>query len=102
MGHSILQPLNNPKDEHVGETNDNILYILGVQPIGNQFGQSMFFNAYWLCPPNELLLLLLSKVRLWMHWLLKYLKARNVKHQFDNQFTLGPQYPVLLLFSKPA
>ena len=36
-----------------------------------------------------------------LHWLLKYLKARNVKNQFDNQFTLVRRYPGLQHFSKP-
>jgi len=35
-----------------------------------------------------------------LHWLLNYLKARNVKDQFDNRFTLVPQYPGLQRFSK--
>jgi len=33
--------------------------------------------------------------------MLKYLKARNVKDQFDNGFTSEPQYPGLQHFSKP-
>jgi hypothetical protein len=36
-----------------------------------------------------------------LHWLLKYLKARNVKNQFDNWFTSVPQYPGLQHFTKP-
>jgi hypothetical protein len=36
-----------------------------------------------------------------LHWLLKYLKDRNVKDQFDNPFTLVPQYPGVQHFSKP-
>jgi hypothetical protein len=36
-----------------------------------------------------------------LHWLLKYLKARKVKDQFDNRFTLVPRYPGLQHFSKP-
>jgi len=36
-----------------------------------------------------------------LDWLLKYLKARQVKDQFDNRFTLVPQYPSLQHFSKP-
>jgi len=31
-----------------------------------------------------------------LHWLLKYLKARNVKDQFDNRFTSVPRYAGLL------
>jgi len=36
-----------------------------------------------------------------LHWHLKYLKARNVKDQFDNRFTSVPQYPSLQHCSKP-
>jgi len=36
-----------------------------------------------------------------LHWLLKYLKARNVKDQFDNRFTLVPRHPSHQHFSKP-
>jgi hypothetical protein len=35
-----------------------------------------------------------------LHWLLKYLNARQVKDKFDNQFTSEPQYPGLQHFSK--
>jgi hypothetical protein len=36
-----------------------------------------------------------------LHWLLKYLKGRYVKNQFDRRFTLGLQYLGLQCFSKP-
>jgi len=36
-----------------------------------------------------------------LYWLLKYLKARQVKDQFDNRFTSVPRYPVKQHFSKP-
>jgi hypothetical protein len=45
--------------------------------------------------------LLLGLVKDLLHWLLKYLKARNVQDQFDNRFTSVPQYPALQHFSKP-
>jgi len=35
-----------------------------------------------------------------LHWLRKYLKGRNLKDQFDNQFTSVPRYPGLQRFSK--
>ena len=35
-----------------------------------------------------------------LHWLLKYLKVRQVKEQFDNRFTLVPRYPGLQHFAK--
>jgi len=36
-----------------------------------------------------------------LHWLLQYLKARQVKDQFDNQFRSVLRYPGLQHFSKP-
>jgi hypothetical protein len=36
-----------------------------------------------------------------LHWLLQYLKPRNVKDQFDNGFTSVPQYPGCQCFSEP-
>jgi hypothetical protein len=45
--------------------------------------------------------LLLGFVKDLFHWLLKYLKARNVNNEFGNRFTLVPQYPGLQHFSKP-
>jgi hypothetical protein len=51
--------------------------------------------------PDDLHLLLLGFVKDSLHWLLKYLKSRNVKDQFDNQFTSVPQYPGLQHFSIP-
>jgi hypothetical protein len=45
--------------------------------------------------------LLLGLVKDLLHWLLKYLKARNVKDQFDNQFTSVPRYRGLQHFSTP-
>jgi hypothetical protein len=44
--------------------------------------------------------LLLGLVKDLLHWLLKYLKARNVKDQLDHRFTSVPQYPGLQHFSK--
>jgi hypothetical protein len=48
--------------------------------------------------PDELHQLLLGLVKDLLHWLLQYLKARNVKNQFHNQFTSVPQYPDLKCF----
>jgi len=45
--------------------------------------------------------LLLRLVKDLLHWLLKYLKAANVKNQFDNRFTSVAQYPSLQHFSTP-
>jgi hypothetical protein len=45
--------------------------------------------------------LLLGLVKDLLHWLLKYLKARSVKDQFENQFTSVPRYQGLQRFSTP-
>jgi len=105
MGHSIFQPLDNKRDLHVDlelldETTIDVLRTLGVHPICNQFWQYPLCNVYRLWQPDELHQLLLGLVKDLLHWLLKYLKARNVKDQFDNQFTSVPQYPGLQCFSK--
>ena len=55
---------------------------------------------YRLWQPDELHQLLLGLFKDLLHWLLKYLKTRNVKDQFDNRFTSVPQYPGLQRFSK--
>jgi hypothetical protein len=44
--------------------------------------------------------LFLGLVKDLFHWLFKYLKARNVKDQFDNRFTSVPRYSSLQHFSK--
>jgi len=66
-----------------------------------QFWQSPLCNVYRLWQPDELHQLLLGIDKDLLHWLLKYLKARNLKDQFDNRFTSVPQYPGLQCFSKP-
>jgi hypothetical protein len=45
--------------------------------------------------------LLLGLVQDVLHWLLQYLKPRNLKDQFHNRFTSEPSYPGLLRFSEP-
>jgi hypothetical protein len=45
-------------------------------------------NVYRLWQSDELHQLLLGLVKDLLHWLLKYLEARNLKDQFDNRFTL--------------
>jgi hypothetical protein len=69
------------------ESNMNVLHTLGVYPIRNQFWQYPLCNVYCLWQPDELHQLLLGLVKDLLHWLLKYLKARNLKNQFDNRFT---------------
>jgi len=105
MGHPTFRPLDNPRDqddylELLDETNINVLHTLGVHPILNQFWQYPLCNVYHLWQPDKLHQLLLGLVKDLLHWLLKYLNARNVKNQFDNRFTSVPQYPGLQLFSK--
>jgi len=106
MGHSTFRPLDNSRDQHIHSEllQDNIidaLHTLGVRPIRNLFWQYPFCNVYRLSQPDELHQLLLGLVKDLLHWLLKQLKARNVKDQFDNRFTSVPQYPGLQHFSTP-
>jgi len=106
MGHSTGQALDNSRDQHVysellDETNIDVLHILHVHPIHNQFWQFALCNVSRLWQPDELHQLLLGIVKDLLHWLLKHLKARNVKDQFDNQFTSVPRYPGPQCFSKP-
>jgi len=106
MGYSTIRPLDNPRDQDVylellDETNIDIPHTLGVHPIRNQFWQYPLCNVYRVWQPDELHQLLLGLVKDLLHWLLKYLKARNVKDQFDNRFTSAPQYLGLQLFSIP-
>jgi hypothetical protein len=77
------------------------LHTLGVHPIRNQSWHYPLCNFYRLWQPDEWHQLLLALVKYLLLWLLKYLKARNVKNQFDNRFTLVPRCPDLQHFSKP-
>jgi len=106
MGQSTFGPLVNPQDQHVhlellDETNIDVLCNPRVHPIHNQFCRYPLCNVYRLWQPDELHQLHLVLVEDWLHWLLKYLKARNVKDQFDNRFTSVPQYPGLQRGSEP-
>ena len=106
MAHSTFRPLDNSREQHIylellEENHIDALHTLGVHPIWNQFWQYPLCNDDWLWQPDELHQLLLGLVKDLLHWLLKYLKARNVKDQFDNRFTSVPQYPGLQHFSKP-
>jgi len=106
MGHSTFRALNNSRDLHVytellNKTNIDVLHTLHVHPICNQFWQFPLCNVYRLWHPDELHQLLLGLVKDLLHWLLKYLKARNVKDQFDNRFRSVPRYPGVHRFSKP-
>jgi len=106
MGHSAFRPHDTSRDQHIYsellEANHiDALHTVGVHPICNQFWQYPLCNVYWLWQPDELHQLLLGLVKDLLHWLLKYLKARNVKDQFGNRCTLVPRYPGLQHFSKP-
>ena len=79
----------------------DVLHTLGVHPIPNKFWQFPLSTVYCLWQPDEFHQLLLGLVKDLLHWLLKYLKARNVKAQFDNRFTLVPRYPGFQRFSTP-
>jgi len=92
MGRSTFRPLDNPQDQHVylellDEIKIDVLHTLGVHPIRNQFWQYPLCNVYRLWQPDALHQLLLGLVKNLLHWLLEYLKAKNVKDQFDNWFT---------------
>jgi len=106
MGHSTFRPLNNSRDQHIysellEDNHIDALHTVGVHPICNQFWQYPLSNVYRLWQPDELHQLLLGSVKDLLHWLLKYLKARNVKDQFDNRFTSVPRYPGRQHLSKP-
>ena len=106
MGHSTFRPLDNSRDQPVhldllDETNIDVPHTLCVHPIRNQFWQYPLCNVYHLWQPDELHPLLLGLVKDLLHWLLKYLKARNIKDQFDHRFTSVPRYPGPQRFSKP-
>jgi len=104
MGHSTFRPLENTRDQHIHselleDNNHDSLHTLCVHPIRNQFWQYALCNVYRLWQPDELHQLLLGSVKDLLHWLLKYLKARNVKDQFDNWFRSVPQYPGIQHFT---
>jgi len=89
LGHSTFRPVHDSSDEHCysqvqDKRNIDVFPTLGVHPIRNQFWQYHLCNVYRLWQPYELHQLLLGLIKDLLHWLLKYLKARNVKDQFDN------------------
>jgi len=83
------------------ERNIDVLHTPRVHPFRNQFWQIPLCNVYQLWQPDELHQLLLGLVNDLLPWRLKYLKTRNVKDQFANQFRSVPQYADLQQFSKP-
>jgi len=70
--------------ELLEDNNIGALHTLGVHPIHNQFWQYRLCNVYRLWQSDELHQLLLGLVKDIVHWVLKYLKARQVKDQFNN------------------
>jgi len=95
MGHSTFRPLDNLRDQHIysellQDNNNHALHTVGVHPIRNQFWQYPLCNVYRLWQPDELHQLLLGLVKDLLRWLLKCLKARDVKDQYDNRFTSVP------------
>jgi len=105
MGHSTFHPLNDSRDNQMYTAlleynNIDALHNLGVHPICNQFGQYPLCNVYRLWRPDEFHQLLLGLLQDLLHWLLEYLKVRNVKDQFDNWFTSVQWYPSLWHLSR--
>jgi hypothetical protein len=105
MENSSFRPLDNSRVQHLYSEllEDNHLdtrHTLGVHPICNQFIHYPLCNVYRLWQPDELHHLLLGLVKDLLHWLLKYLKVKNVKDQFDSRFTSLPRNPGLQHFSK--
>jgi hypothetical protein len=74
--------------EILEDNNFESLYTLCVHPIDNQLWQYPPCNVNQSWQPDELHQLLLSLVNDLLHWLLNFLKARNVKDHLDNRFTL--------------
>ena len=106
MAYSNFRPLGNLRDYHVylnllEETNINIPHSLHVHPICNQFWQFPLCNVYQRWQACEMHQLLMGLVQDLLHCLFHYLKARNVKDQFDNGFTSEAQFPSLQCFPKP-
>jgi len=105
MRYSTFRLLDNSRDQHIDlelleDIDIDVLQTLGACRIRNQLWQYPLCNVYRLWPPDELHQLLLGLVKDILHWLLKYLKRRNVKDQLDNRLTSVPQYPDFEHFSE--
>jgi len=106
MGYSTVRPLDYSRDQHIHwvlleDNHIDTLHTLCVCPIHNQFWQYPHGNVYQLWQPDELHQLPLCLVKDMLYWVLEYLKAKNVKHQFDNRFTSVPQYSGFQHLCKP-
>jgi hypothetical protein len=100
LGYSTFRPLDNSRDQPIylellEDNSIDALRTVCVHPICNQFWQYPLCNVYGLWLPDELHQLLMGLVKDLLHWLLKYLKARNVRDQFDHRFTSVPRWPGL-------
>ena len=105
-GHSTFRALDYSRDQHVysvllDETTIDVLHTLRGHAICNQFWQFPLCNVYELWQPDKFHQLLLGLVKELLHWLIKYLNARNVKDQFDNRFTSEARYQSLQHLSIP-
>jgi hypothetical protein len=87
--------------ELLDETDIDVLHTLGVHRLRNRFWQYPLCNVHYLWQPDELQQQLLGLAKDLLHWLLKYLKPRDLKDPIANQFTSVPQYSGLQRFSKP-
>ena len=106
MEDSTFRPLDDSRDPQIDlellEDNDiDALHTLGVRTFRKRIWLYSLFNVYHLWQPDELHQLLLGLFKDLLHWLIKFLKTRNVKDQFDNRFTSVPQYPGLQHLSTP-
>jgi len=106
MGYSSFRALDNTRDRHLYAEllEDNIYdadHTQCVHPIRNKFWQYPLCNFYRLWQPDRLHQLLMGLIQDFLHWLLKYVKARNIKNQCDNRFTSVPHYPGLQHFTEP-
>jgi len=103
IAYSTFQLLDNSIEHHahsetLDDTNTDILHTLWVHKICDHLSQFPLQNVYLLWQPDEWHQLLFCLVEDLLHRIIKYLKARNVNHQFDNRLTSVPQYPDLQPF----
>jgi len=95
MRYLTFRSLDHSEDWHVyttflKETRIDALHTHGVHPTCNQFWHYPLYDVYQLWLPDELHQLLLSQVQDLLHFLHKFLEVKNIKDQFDNQFTFVP------------
>jgi len=76
--------------ELLHDTNIDALHMTGIPLICYQFWQNLLSNVNYVSQPDELNQQPLRLVKDLLNWLLKYLKSRNVRDQFDTWFTSVP------------